>query len=122
MINDNYLIGMANLAGNLPYSIPAYLAVGSTTGVLTSGDLVTSGEFDRNACSSPVVSTNVVKYIGSRTSVEAGNEYINVVGFHNSSVPFSSGNLQVNFLVPSLLHASTFDIEIEAWISFNRGT
>lgn len=120
MINDNFLLGMAKLAGGQSYTIPSHLAFGSTTGTLTSADLVTSGEFDRNALSTPDVATNVVKYIGSRSSVEGDNTYINVIGLHNTSTPYSSGDLQANFLVPSLLHTTSFDIEVEFWVSFNR--
>ena len=122
MINDNFLNGMASLAGGQSYTLPSHLAFGSTTGTLTSADLITSGEFDRNAVSTPVVATNVVKFIGSRSSVEGDNNYINVIGFHNSGTAYSSGNLQTNFLVPSLLHTTSFDIEVEFWISFNRST
>jgi hypothetical protein len=120
MINDNYLNGMAKLAAGQSYVIPSYLAIGSTTGTITASDTQTSGEFDRNVLDTPVVSTNVVKYIGSRTSAEASNEYVNVVSFVNVSTLRGTGDIQANFLIPSLLHTTAFDIEFELWVSFNR--
>lgn len=120
MINDNYLNGMAKLAVGEAYTIPSHLAFGSTTGTITSADLVTSGEFDRNALDSDSQSTNVAKYIGSRSSATAGNEYINVISFVNSSTLRGSGDIQSNFLISSLLHTTSFDVEVEWWVSFNR--
>ena len=81
MINDNYLNGIAQLMTGESYTITSFLAFGSTTGVLTSADTETSGEFDRNALDSSASSGVVAKFIGSRNSVEAGNEFINVVSF-----------------------------------------
>lgn len=121
MINDNILNGVAQLLSGGSYTIPSYLAFGSTTGTLTAQDIVTSGEFDRNALDSDSASANVVKYIGKRLSTEANNEYVNVIGLHNASTLASSGNLQANFLVPSLLHTTSFDINVEFWFSIERG-
>jgi len=120
MINNNYLNGLAKLMTGVSYNIPSYLAFGSTTGTLTATDLVTSGEFDRNALDSTEQIDYVAKFIGRRLSTEAGDERINVIGLHNSGVPGSSGNLQANMLVSSLLHTSDFDVEVEFWVKHER--
>lgn len=122
MINDNYLNGMAKLASGESYTIPSHLAFGSTTGTLSSADLITSGEFDRNSLDDQASATNVAKYFGSRSSAEANNEYINILSFTNSDTLRGSGDIQANFLVSSLLHTTSFDIEVEMWVSFNRST
>jgi len=120
MINDNYIEGLAKLMTGEAYVIPSYMAFGSTTGTLTAVDLVTSGEFDRNALDSVERIGSTAKFIGSRSSVEANNEVINVVGLHNVVTLASSGNLQANFLVASLVHTSDFDVEVEFWVQHNR--
>lgn len=121
MINNLLLyIAADKLIGGTTYNIPAYMAFGSTTGTLTAADTVTSGEFDRNALTSTSRTDNIAKYSCTRTSTEANNEYINVVGLHNSSGLASSGNLVANMLVASLLHTTAFDVDIEFWISVSR--
>lgn len=121
MLNDNFLNGMASLAAGESYTIISHLAFGSTTGTVTATDTITSGEFDRNAIDSTDAVGNVVKYIGSRSSAEAnGSTYINVVGWHNSATLASSGNVQANFILPSLLQTTSFDLELELWVGFER--
>jgi len=120
MINNNYLNGLASLMASESYTVVSHLAFGSTTGTLTATDTVTSGEFDRNAISSKAATGNTVKYIGSRDSTEAGNEYINVTSFVNSSTVSGSNDIQTNMLVSSLLHTSDFTVEIETWIKHVR--
>lgn len=121
MINDNLLNGVASLLGGDAYTIISHTAFGSTTGTIAGEDTITSGEFDRNALdAATTVVDNQVRYFGRRSSVEAGNEFINIIGWHNSATLASSGNLQANFLVPSLLHTTDFDVECELWVNVER--
>ena len=122
MINDNMLSGVASLMAGSTYTVVSHLAFGSTTGTLTATDLITSGEFDRNAIDSKSATGNVVKYIATRSSTEAnGTTYLNLIGWHNTSTANSSGYMQANFLIPSLLQTTSFDIEFELWVQFTRG-
>ena len=120
MINDNMLSGVAALLVGSSYTIPAYLAFGSTTGTLAAADTITSGEFSRTALTSTAQSVAIAKFIGSRSSASANNEYINMVGLHNAATLRSSGNLQGAFLVASLLHTTAFDVGVEFWIEATR--
>jgi len=120
MINDNYLEGLAQLMTGESYTITSHLAFGSTTGTLTSADIITSGEFDRNALSSSASSGAVAKFIGSRDSTEAGDEYINIVSFVNSASAGGSGDIQTNMLISSLLHTTDFTVEVEMWVTHAR--
>lgn len=120
MINDNYLEGLAKLMAGESYTVVSHLAFGSTTGTLTSADTVTSGEFDRNAIDSSASSGNTVKFIGSRDSTEASDEYINLVSFVNSGSASGTGDIQTNMLVASLLHTTDFSVEIEMWVKHQR--
>ena len=120
MINDNYLNGLAQLMTGESYNITSHLAFGSTTGTLTATDVVTSGEFDRNPLDNSLTSGMVAKFIGSRSSTEAGNERINLISFVNSDVASGTGDIQANMLVASLLHTSAFSVEAEMWITHVR--
>jgi hypothetical protein len=121
MINDNLLNGVATLLAGGSFSIPSYLAFGSTTGTLTATDVITSGEFDRNALTSDSNTTNTVTYIGSRLAVEANSEAINILSLVNSSTVSGSNDIMSNFLLPSLIHTTSFDISIEVTYTITRG-
>lgn len=121
MINDNLLNGTASLLGGQSYTLISHTAFGSTTGTITGQDLVTSGEFDRNALDATTqVIDNQVRYYGRRSSVDANNEFINVIGWHNAATLASTGNLQANWLVASLQHTSDFDVEVQLWVNVER--
>jgi UDP-glucose 4-epimerase len=120
MINNNLLYGVAALLAGSSYTIPSHMAFGSTTGTLTADDIITSGEFDRNALSSKTYTLNKVTYEAVIIASEASNKYVNVIGLHNDGTLGSSGNLQANFLVSSLLHTTAFDLSAELWITFER--
>jgi len=121
MINNNYLMGLAQLMNGESYTIPSYLAFGSTTGTLTAADTVTSGEFDRNILSSTPRSGTVAKFVGSRSAAEANSEVVNVVSLVNASGLGGSGDVQSNFLVASLIHTTSFDVDVEFWVEHKRG-
>jgi hypothetical protein len=116
MINNNLLNGIASLLGAEAYTLPSHLAIGSTTGILSAADTVTSGEFDRNALDSDVVTNNLIKFVGRRLSTEANNEVVNIISLVNSNTLFGTGDIQAAFLVPSLVHTTNFDIDVEFWI------
>jgi hypothetical protein len=120
MINDNFLYGAAKLMAGESYTIPSHMAFGSTFGTLTANDISTSGEFDRNALDSLSTTNNIVKFVGRRLSTEASDETIQLVGLHNASGLASTGNLQANVLLSSLIHTTDFDLEVEFWMQFER--
>lgn len=120
MINDNLLNGVASLLAGGSYTIPSNLAFGSTSGVLTAQDVITSGEFDRNTLSTYSSTNNLVKFIGSRLSTEANNQVVNIISLTNSNTLGGSSDIQASFLVPSLIHTTSFDINVEFWININR--
>ena len=121
MINNNLLQGVAALLAGSSYTIPSHLAFGSTTGTLTAADIITSGEFDRNALDSKTTTGATARLSGGRISTEANNEQVAMVGLHNSATLSSSNNLQAAFLVSSLIHTTSFDIDVEFWFTFQSG-
>ena len=120
MINDNFINGAAKLMVAESYTIPSYMAFGSIYGTLGSADTITSGEFDRNILDSKSTNNGTAKFLGSRSSVEAGNQTLQIIGLHNTSTLYSSSNLQVNTLIASLIHTTSFDISAEFWVTFQR--
>lgn len=120
MINDNLLNGLATYLSGGSLTIPSHLAFGSTYIVVTAGDVVTSGEFDRNALDSDSVASNTVKFYGTRSSAEAGNEIITNIALVNSGTLRGSNDIQANTLIGSLVHTTNFDVGVEFWITFNR--
>lgn len=121
MINNRLLNGAASLLAGNSFTIPGYLAFGSTSATLTATDIITSGEFDREALISKTSDNNIVKYIGSRTGVGANNEIINVISLVNSGTAYGSSDICANMLIPSLIHSSDFDVGAEFWFTLNRG-
>ena len=121
MINDNLLNGIASLLAGSTYILPSYLAFGSTTTTLTTTDVYTPGEFDRNILDSRGLSTNIVRYLGTRLATEANNELICDIALVNSATLRGSYDIQSNFLVSSLTHSTSFDISVEYWFTINRG-
>lgn len=120
MINDNLLNGLATYLSGGSLTIPSYLAFGSTYINVNAGDIVTSGEFDRNALDSDSVTSNTVKFYGSRGSGEANNEVITNIALVNSSTLRGSSDIQANALIGSLIHTTSFDVGVEFWITFSR--
>lgn len=113
MINNNFLYGLCDLAIGNTVSIPSYLAMGSGSGILSSGDTVTSGEFSRGALTSKTRSGNLMKFIHLRPSTSAVSTPINVIGLMNSS---TGGDLWANMLTSSILQTTSFDIDFEIWV------
>lgn len=120
MINDNLLIGIAQKLNNEAFTLPSYLAFGSTLITPSNTDTSVAGEFDRNAVTSSR-STNTIKYSGSRLATEASNEVIYNTALVNSGTLRSSGNIMANTVIASLVHSTNFDIDIEYWFTINRG-
>lgn len=121
MINDNILNGIASLLAGSTFTLPSYLAFGSTTGTLTATDVITSGEFDRNVLTNDFSTTNTVTYIGNRLGVEAASETINIISLVNSSTLAGSNDIISNFLLPAVIHTTSFDINIEITYTITRG-
>lgn len=117
-LNNNYLEGIAKLIIGEGVSIPSYLAFGSDFDVITSADIVTSGEFDRVVLSTPERDVAIAKLIGLRTGATAANEVVQNIGVWNGAS--STDGLWANFLVSSFIHTSDFDLEVQHWVSITQ--
>jgi hypothetical protein len=118
MINNNMLYGLGDLMiGTAGVTIPSYMTMGSVSDTLTSGDLVTSGEFKRIAITTKSRSSNIDKFQTLFTGTLASSLYINSVGLFNSS---AGGALWANMLMSSILQTTSFDIDVEFWVQLSR--
>lgn len=113
MINNNMLYGLAALAVGTATAIPAYLALGSTDGTLTSADTVTSGEFSRLALTSRTSVNNIITWDLLRTGASATSTPINVIGLWTSSV---AGSLWCGVLTSSLIQSTAFDVDFSVQV------
>lgn len=122
MINDNMLYMAAQrLAGSTTIPLPSYLAFGSSTGTLTASDVITSGEFDRNALTSITPNLSTVTYSGTRSAAEANNERLFLVSLVNSGTAYGSSDIISNFLMSSMIHTTSFDLNFELVYTVSRG-
>jgi hypothetical protein len=115
MINNNMLYGIAALTVGTATAIPAYLALGSTDGTLTSGDTITSGEFSRLALTSKTSVNNVLTWDLVRTGASATSTPINTIGLWTSS---TGGALWCNVLTSSLIQSTAFDVDFSVQVQF----
>lgn len=120
MINNNFLEGIAKLLNNESYTLPIAIAFGSTSIVTGASDTIVSGEFSREESTS-TRNTNTIKFVATRVAGDATGETLYNTALVNSSTLYSSDNIQANVCIPSILHTSDFDIDIEYWITINRG-
>jgi hypothetical protein len=115
MINNNMLYGIGDLVLGNVVTIPSYMTLGSTTGNISSGDTITSGEFKRTALTSKTRSGNLIKFETLFTGTLTTAAPINVVGLMNSS---AGGDLWANMLMASIMQSTSYDIDIELWVQF----
>lgn len=120
MINDALLIGIAKKLNNESFTLPSYLAFGSTSITPSATDTSVAGEFDRNPVTS-TRSTNIIKYIGTRLATEASNQIIYNTALVNSSTLLAGSTIMANTVIASLTHTTDFDIDVEYWFTISRG-
>jgi hypothetical protein len=115
MINNNMLYGLGDLTIGNAVTIPSHMALGSTSNSLSSGDIITSGEFVRLPLLTKSRTGNLIKMETLFAGGIASSLPINVVGLFNSS---AVGDLWANMLMASITQTTSFDIDIEVWMQF----
>ena len=120
MINDQFLVGIAKLLNAESFTLPSYMAFGSTNIVVSATDTSIAGEFDRNPVTS-TRSTNLIKFTGSRLATEANNQIIYNTALVNSSTMYAGSTIMANTVIASFIHTTDFDIDVEYWFTIERG-
>lgn len=117
MITNNFLNELAKAVNGESYVSPGVVAFSSTTKTLSPSDTSLGGELDYDATSGSRV-TNEVTFnaLRSGTIVSAGGDRINSLGLLDTS----TGTLLAEALVPSVLHTSTYDLDVNWKIIIER--
>ena len=105
----------SNIAGVLvgdSFNIPSHIAFSSTVVTLDPTSSTLTGEFGSRVATTPSRELNVATYSAIRSGAVASStgDRINSIGLFSSS---TGGELYSIVLVPSLLHTTSFDFEID---------
>lgn len=118
MISDHFLEQIAAAINGESYDTPAYMAFSSS--VITPDATATSlpTEIGRDATTNSRV-TNIVTFSATKSgaTVGAGGDRINSLGLVDTS---TGGTLFAQALVPSVLHTSTYDLEVNWKVKVER--
>lgn len=119
MINDNFLTALAKLMNSESASMPSYLAYGSSTMVVETDSSSLVDEYNNRDAVSGSRSGTVVTFNGLRSGSVVGSagDTLYTVGLYDS---VSGGNLMSAVLTSSILHTSSFDIDIDWQFTIKR--
>lgn len=121
MITNNFLNEIAKALNNESYTIPGYLAFGSSVIVPNAASTDLSGEFGSRYPLSNSRASNIVTFDGIRVGANVASssgEYLNSVGSLSSS---SGGVLFTENLLSSILHTTAFDVAVVIEVTVSRG-
>lgn len=118
VLTDVFLIEMAKALNGESFSTPTHGAFSSSVITPAATDTSLPSEYDRSSFTGSRDS-NEVTFSGLRSGATASSsgDYINLFGLLDSS---SGGNLFLEALVPSVLHTTSFDFEVDATITIER--
>lgn len=119
MITDVFLQEMAKAINGESFTKPVGIAFSSSVITPAATDTSFAHEFDRATLSGSRTS-NEVTFSGIRSGATASSsgDYINLIGLFSTDT--SSGDLFVEALVPSVLHTTSFDFEVDATVTIER--
>jgi len=120
MIHTTILTEIPNLLIGNSVDLPSHMAFSSDDITPALADTSISGEAgNRIAFSSSEVDGNSVTFTATRNSTipPFGGTYLNVSALMNSS---AGGEMWVSALLSSLLHTTSFDLEIRHTLIFDR--
>lgn len=120
MIIETFLEELAKAINSEGYSVPTHMAEGSSTMTINTDTSVLTGEYpSRQAVSSSRVN-NITTFNALRTGASVASssgEVVYTFGLYDSS---SSGNLLTAVLASSILHTTSFDIDVDWDITIER--
>lgn len=118
MIVDTFLNRIAGWLNGETANIPSYVAWSSSVITPAGTDTSVPSEYDESAATGSRVLT-VTTFNSLRTGAIASSagDYINSIYLLDSS----TGTLLAEALVPSVLHTTTFDLEVDWQLTVSRG-
>jgi hypothetical protein len=119
MITDNFLNQLAGVMNGEAMGVPSHIGFSSTALVLNPVDSTLSGEYLTRVAStgSRVLNKTTFNALRSGAVASSTGNIINAIGLFDAS---TSGDLYSEALVPSLLHTTSFDFEIDWSITVKR--
>jgi hypothetical protein len=119
MLTNNFLYAVAGWMNGETTTIPTHVAWSSTVITPSATDTSIAHEYDRSSVTNSRV-LNKATFSATRSSVVASStgDYINMAGLFNAA---TTGTLFAEALVPSLLHTTTYDLELDWNITVTRG-
>lgn len=120
MITDNFLVGMAKLANNETYDIPAYLTVSSDSEftATASTDTISSEIGDRIAISN-TRSDKIITYDAVRSGAIVSSDGETIYGV--ALTPSSGGaGAQIAISLPGLKQTQKFDLDFNIKVTMGR--
>ena len=102
------------------YNVPTHMAEGSTTMTIATDTTSLLGEYPNRQSTTGSRVDNVTTFNALRSGASVASssgEAIYTFGLYDSS---TGGNLQVAVLASSILHTSTFDIDVDWELTIGR--
>jgi hypothetical protein len=119
MINDNFLTMMSKLLNGESVSLPTSLAYGSSVMTVAVDSSSLTGEYASRDSVSNSRSGFTVSFEGVRsgTIASSGGDVLQTFGLYDDS---TGGNLLTAVLASSVLHTSSFDLNVEWQFTIGR--
>lgn len=118
MIVDTFLNRIAGWMNGESANIPSYVAWSSSVITPAGTDTSVPSEYDESTASgSRILSVTTFNSLRSAVLASSSGDYINSIYLLGSS----SGTLLAEALVPSVLHTTTFDLEVDWALTVSRG-
>jgi len=119
MITDTFLNELATVINGGTMDVPSHIGFTSTALTLSGTDTSMSGEFGNRVSVSGTRVLSNTTFGGLRGGAVASSsgDTINAIGLFDAS---TTGDLYAEALVPSVIHTSTFDFEIDWGIRVSR--
>jgi hypothetical protein len=120
MITDNFLNTIAGWVNGETATIPSFVAWSSSAITPAGTDTSLPSEYTTRTSASGTRTLNATTFNSTRLSTLATStgDYINSLGLLTAS---TAGTLYAEALVPSILHTTTFDLEVDWTITVSRG-
>lgn len=118
-LTDTFLNQIAGVVNGESFTQPSYVGFSSTAITIDPTDTSLSGEYGNRVSVSNSRTLNEVTLSGVRSGAIASSDgdRLNSFGLFNSS---TVGDLHSEALISSLLHTTSFDVEVDWKITFSR--
>lgn len=121
MIQNTFLNKLPQLVAGSTVNLPSHMAFSSSATLPVESDNTLTGEIGtRVSFDSTTIDSNSLTFTGTRSSVAPGasGDTLTSFGIMNST---TGGDMWATAIMSSLLHTTSFDIELNMTVRFDRG-